>query len=1563
MDLGAQAPAQAPVQAPGPNETTNSVQIFKENESPIFLSNSNNLDFLCWGGGMIDMLNPNYSIKAFEHLSDEESDELGLSSCLTSFDPDFTYSPLTLMCYIINPNQPEKEKKIRVTLDNCSTITVIKKSLAEELDLQGQSVDLTFVGTGGGRNNFSNSKDVRFKLKDVFGTLETDEIQAVTIPKVSAGSQKINIDPADFEYLKDIDDFTEKLPQSEKSFRKTAEVSVLLGLPWETIYGCQSTTVSPWGPPMPNAIHTKFGTCLSVSNYHHTYNHQNQLPNPDLTMFMRLDVIGIQDFADQNNDKTFDEFLAEEIIKKGTNYDSENKEYISVLPWKLNEKGEPMKIEENNKSVALATGYQWLKKLLRKNPKLIEPWIESYQDMLVNGFSEKVPEIDLQKKGQFHYIQTFPIEQPHKETHKVRLVFAANQKMKLSKKTLNDHLLQGPNNLNDLVKLVLRVRLYPWIFLLDISRMYHRFKLQKEDRDYLRFFALKEVDGQHLFESHRMASFPFGATSSPFVCCYLLKEHTKKFLDDPTLSEAAQQICLNTYMDDIFLVSFSEKSLLDLVKNARKILEKASLPTYKYVSNSEVTLKAFPAECISTKDKVSILGTYWNQKEDMLTFNLMKPVEAESKVKEESEAVSAKPKNDSAITTNTTVFTKRQVLSIVAQIFDSTGLVTPYVLIPKLILQTCWKSKLAWDEPLPLDLQKQFEEFMSELPKLESISIKRCLLPTTKSRLVEICAFGDASAEAYGCAIYSIAEDEIFGRKSNLIFSKSRVRPLGKRLQPLEAEMSICRLELLGALIACKAALFCREAFESIDDIKLKLFSDSQVTLWRIQRPYNQYKVFVANRLKTIQQLTNSSDWYYVATEQNPADLTSRGAKLEELKGSNLWLHGPEFLVNPETDYNQMKISEIQLTKEANQLLKEETKTSVPYFNHQVFHCQTTLTCNQLDLIDPVDTKILDEKFEKFWFDLLQKYSSWSKLWRVIARMQQFISASRKGWQVKLSKKPSKSDLIGMKVEDIEKNRELLKDNLLSTEQMDLAVKLLFRLSQYLSMKSEIIALKAENSTNSEVPTLNRRSHLYRLRVFYDTKDCLIRMTSRVPASNLIILPKNNKISELFVYYQHVTNNHVGTNGLRARVEKIAYLVGGRWEYRRILKGCVCRPPKKMYQEMANLPIERIPLTLHHHQFIACDYLGPWYYYENPKAKGKKCYGLVITCLVSRHTHVELVKSCSTDAFFLGLRAYVAVYGLFQKCFSDNATYFKQANKELTKLLKKVDFGAIKRRVNQEFSADFWVFNCPESPWKLAVVESIVKLVKGAMEKALQYTYRLSKTPCFFDFDNLRIVCLELASLINDRPLTVIQEDISGVVTQVNVSPNHLCKGRSSGLFPVQAQFQELIASTAFDVKKLYQDRRRLINLFWSEFQSSYQRNLKFTPRWLEKFDLEIPEDTFVLLKEKNFKAGRFLPAKVVNVIRRKNGTISRFDLKTSEHKSVIQRDIRDCYLTEFDFLKLEKQAKSCLLKDRAEVEEKKEPISVPISQILQTVLLEPEKIKKPPNTRPERVLSMLKFK
>ncbi|GFW40537.1 integrase catalytic domain-containing protein [Trichonephila clavipes] len=56
------------------------------------------------------------------------------------------------------------------------------------------------------------------------------------------------------------------------------------------------------------------------------------------------------------------------------------------------------------------------------------------------------------------------------------------------------------------------------------------------------------------------------------------------------------------------------------------------------------------------------------------------------------------------------------------------------------------------------------------------------------------------------------------------------------------------------------------------------------------------FKTFVANRVATIQHLTNAEQWHHVSSEQNPADLVSRGLDPSSLYNNSLWWNGPKFL-------------------------------------------------------------------------------------------------------------------------------------------------------------------------------------------------------------------------------------------------------------------------------------------------------------------------------------------------------------------------------------------------------------------------------------------------------------------------------------------------------------------------------------------------------------------------------------------------------------------------------------------------------------------------------------------
>ena len=1466
-------------------KTKNSkIQFTRELQSPKFLAEKKLPAPMT--NNEYELLDPMYSCNMFSSVNEKtDFSELFNSS---TFNPDFSYSQLTLLCFIVNQTT-DRKKLIRCTFDSCSNISILRRSVAYDLQLdEGKDYDLTFSGSGGVECTFKNNKKVYFRLQHFRNEYMTDEIEGITLPQVSANADRITIDPKQFNHLKDITDFTEELPQTAKQFKKNGEVDLLLGLPYYMRVACEGASTGTFGPPEPMALHTKLGSCVTMAtNYQHSYHHQT-IMNPDITLLTRLDVLGITDSPDENNDVTYEENQAKVIIRENTSYDPQKKEYTTVLPWKLDEEGKPAKIQETNKNQAYATGNQWMKKLERRDEELLTAWIKTYQDMIDGGHSEKVPQEEMDVKN-CHYIQTFAVEQPNKPTHPVRLVFAANQKQKGSGKSLNEHLLTGPNNLTDLIKLVLQFRLYPYVFNLDVSRMFFRTKVAVEDRDYLRFFALKKEEGKYKFEAHRMTSYPFGLSSSPFVCTFMLRMHAEKFLKDEKLAEAAKQIIAQTYMDDILAGHQTEDGLLNLVKGMRTILEAASLPTHKYVSNSTKALQAFPEECISKKENVSVLGTIWSTKDDVLTYNLITPT--------------AQEEDEKTTTPNSTTATKRVILSTLARLFDPQGLVAPYVLILKLLLQKCWKEKKDWDEEPNDETQKSFDDFTRDLPLLEKITLKRCLLPSPKSKLVEICTFADASEDAYGCVVYAIAEDENQNRTSTLIFSKTRVRPLGKENQKLEKEMSICRMELQAAWIATKAGTFCKSAFPNME-IKMRYFSDSQVTLCRLENDYATYRVFVANRLKTIKQNTKTEEWFYVKTDENPADLASRGKPLQEIIVSKLWLEGPEFLKDQNHDYEKMRIANIIISKENARLVKEEMKVTTPYFTNQT---------NQ---------KVEDKEFTQFHLEtnskeprksgLLKRFSSWNKLARVIGRMLQFVKNSKKGYSNMIMTKPKKNS-GNMRIEDEEGNKKILNKStyLLSAQELGEAELLLFRIAQRLSLKEELVEL--QKASGKQVVE-KRNSKLRNLIASLDTKDNLIKMKSRV-GEDLIILPKRNPVTDLFVTYHHVTNNHCGTNNLRARCEKVVYVLGGKQEYKRITKCCTCRKPRQLCQAMADLPPERCPPNLQAHRFIAMDYAGPFYYYEEPAKNEQKCWILLISCLVTRHLHVELVKNCSTEAFLLALRAYISIYGVYQKAFSDQGTYFIQASKALKDILRKLDFDRARIEMNQKYGND-WEFSTPEAPYKMGVIEAMVKLFKSALDKALAHTYKTAPKPGYFDFENLRVVCLEMGQLINDRPLAIIEEDVKGIATQIHVSPNLLSKGREGKILPTQADFPMVKSHTNYDIKTVYKTRKRLLNLFWNEYVATYRRKLKLTPKWHKQFEAQIPEGQFVFLKEKGSKPGQFVSARVVKVHKRPNGTVSNLDLVTSEHKSVVRRDVRQCYLLEHDYHKLVEPGSECLLED-----------------------------------------------
>ncbi|GFU37049.1 integrase catalytic domain-containing protein [Nephila pilipes] len=137
-------------------------------------------------------------------------------------------------------------------------------------------------------------------------------------------------------------------------------------------------------------------------------------------------------------------------------------------------------------------------------------------------------------------------------------------------------------------------------------------------------------------------------------------------------------------------------------------------------------------------------------------------------------------------------------------------------------------------------------------------------------------------------------------------------------------QISICRLELLGALLL--ARLFA-VVFKVLPDysISFRAWTDSSVVLsWLAAHP-RKWKIFVGNRTTEILDIVPYEQWSHVSSKDNPADLASRGGNPEDLANSTLWWHGPSFLCMNKNHWPQQNQTELSIDEKALSELKPKS--------------------------------------------------------------------------------------------------------------------------------------------------------------------------------------------------------------------------------------------------------------------------------------------------------------------------------------------------------------------------------------------------------------------------------------------------------------------------------------------------------------------------------------------------------------------------------------------------------------------------------------------------------------
>ncbi len=869
-------------------------------------------------------------------------------------------------------------------------------------------------------------------------------------------------------------------------------------------------------------------------------------------------------------------------------------------------------------------------------------------------------------------------------TTKLRPIFDASAKS-TSGVALNDLLLTGPNLYPLLTDILIRFRTHTIGFSADISKMFREVLLHEDDRD-LHRFLIRGTDGQ--IQDHRMKRLTFGVKPSPFLATKVIQHLAESH--SATHPQASRAILRDFYVDDYLAGASTMEEATAIRKQLCDLLNIAGMKLRKWRTSNDEFRKTIPNELVETEDlhlsssssqAPKALGIHWNVTMDQLHISIPTP------------------------STNSKV-TKRLIASESAKVFDVLGFFAPSTILPKILLQNLWQRQLSWDETVPDSILQQWKDWIIDLPQINNHSIsRRYTLNLSPVILTSLHGFSDASNKAYGAVIYMRQIHEDATISVSLVMAKARVAPLKPITTP--------RAELVAAYLLSKLLNYTANLL-NISQPQTYAWTDSSIVLCWLRKLPSTLKIFVAHRVSAIQEALPASNWRYVLTKNNPADLLSRGISAKLLSTQDLWWYGPTWLSLPPQDWPTHQLS--------------------PSMN--LPETRVVINLASLSPSKPPEPT------------LCEHYSSFEHLTRILSWIRRFINNSRRTFNERtLSKSVTSSEVAETK-------------------------KFLLRLSQQQTYP-EVLQNHSKGKTLSKGHSLSR----FRIIIDSDglIKVCGRLRDSKSPREpkKLIPLSLQSSIVKLLVSTLHQTYLHPGISTLMSIIRDKYHIPGLRNHLKGHSRHCItCQKAysKPLHQQMGLLPEVRTTPAPPFDQ-TGVDFAGPFIIRQGHTRKPVliKTYACLFVCLTTRAIHIELCTDLTTTEYLTAFRRFCARRGTPSDVFSDNGTNFQGARNELQELRRLTTSGESEQAISHLCTSNnfHWHFIPARTPHFGGLWEAGVKSMKTLLRKLI--------SPHPLRFHELSTLLTEVESILNSRPLTPVNSTSS---EDPILTPGHFLIGR-----------------------------------------------------------------------------------------------------------------------------------------------------------------------------------------
>ncbi|GFR07434.1 DUF1758 domain-containing protein [Trichonephila clavata] len=295
---------------------------------------------------------------------------------------------------------------------------------------------------------------------------------------------------------------------------------------------------------------------------------------------------------------------------------------------------------------------------------------------------------------------------------------------------------------------MLRARKHAYFFSCDISHMFGQIEIHPRQRHFQKILWKKGLNEP--VQIFKLKTVTYGTTPACYLSTRVLKQLS---LDErENFPRAADIVLQDVYLDDILSGCSSLNELESLKTELTQLFKSAGMSLHKWCfSHSTNDFPDLHFDQSSEENMTKTLGALWNSSSDTFCFK-----------------VSPSTRN---------IFTKRDVLSQIARIYDPLGLLGPVISKANFFMQQLWLLKLEWQEKLPVPVASEWASFVQSLPDLEELRIPRFLLSENLQSII-LYGFSDASEKGFGAVTYVSMINNSGDRHSHLLCSKSRVAPL-----------------------------------------------------------------------------------------------------------------------------------------------------------------------------------------------------------------------------------------------------------------------------------------------------------------------------------------------------------------------------------------------------------------------------------------------------------------------------------------------------------------------------------------------------------------------------------------------------------------------------------------------------------------------------------------------------------------------------------------------------------------------------------------------------------------